>query len=189
MRPARRRLALWPKAIPLPPAPRIITIATENTTDYPSYLVLKKINDYWKIINEGDLITTEKYLGRYFKLTGKVVKGDGLGKKINYPTANLLIKEKYKIIPKDGVYFIKTKVDNKLYNGMMNIGIRPTVDGQKKVIEVHILDFDQDIYEQNLTVMVYEYIRGEVKFDGLEALKAQLAKDKITTAAILKKYQ
>jgi riboflavin kinase/FMN adenylyltransferase len=71
----------------------------------------------------------------------------------------------------------------------MNIGIRPTVDGQKKVIEVHILDFDQDIYEQNLTVMVYEYIRGEVKFDGLEALKAQLAKDKITTAAILKKYQ
>jgi riboflavin kinase/FMN adenylyltransferase len=63
------------------------------------------------------------------------------------------------------------------------------VDGQKKVIEVHILDFDQDIYEQNLTVMVYEYIRGEVKFDGLEALKAQLAIDKITTAAILKKYQ
>jgi riboflavin kinase/FMN adenylyltransferase len=63
------------------------------------------------------------------------------------------------------------------------------VDGQKKVIEVHILDFDQDIYEQNLTVMVYEYIRGEVKFDGLEALKAQLAKDKITAAAILKKYQ
>jgi riboflavin kinase/FMN adenylyltransferase len=72
---------------------------------------------------------------------------------------------------------------------MMNIGIRPTVDGQKKVIEVHILDFDQDIYEQNLTVMVYEYIRGEVKFDGLEALKAQLAKDKITAATILKKYQ
>jgi riboflavin kinase/FMN adenylyltransferase len=71
---------------------------------------------------------------------------------------------------------------------MMNIGIRPTVDGQKKVIEVHILDFDQDIYEQNLTVMVYEYIRGEVKFDGLEALKAQLAKDKITATAILKKY-
>jgi len=72
---------------------------------------------------------------------------------------------------------------------MMNIGIRPTVDGQKKVIEVHILDFDQDIYEQNLTVMVYEYIRGEVKFDGLEALKAQLAKDKITAAAILNKYK
>jgi riboflavin kinase/FMN adenylyltransferase len=71
----------------------------------------------------------------------------------------------------------------------MNIGIRPTVDGQKKVIEVHILDFDQDIYEQNLTVMVYEYIRGEVKFDGLEALKAQLAKDKITAAAILKNYK
>jgi riboflavin kinase/FMN adenylyltransferase len=69
----------------------------------------------------------------------------------------------------------------------MNIGIRPTVDGQKKVIEVHIFNFDQDIYEQYITVMVYEFIRGEVKFDGLDALKHQLGQDKITASAILAK--
>jgi riboflavin kinase/FMN adenylyltransferase len=71
----------------------------------------------------------------------------------------------------------------------MNIGIRPTVDGQKKVIEVNIFNFDQDIYEQFITVMVYEFIRGEVKFDGLDALKNQLGQDKITTSAILAKYE
>ena len=74
-------------------------------------------------------------------------------------------------------------------HGMMNIGIRPTVDGQKKVIEVNIFNFDQDIYEQFITVMVYEFIRGEVKFDGLDALKNQLGQDKITTSAILAKYE
>ncbi len=71
---------------------------------------------------------------------------------------------------------------------MMNIGIRPTVDGQKKVIEVNIFDFDQDIYEQYITVMVYEFIRGEVKFNGLDALKDQLNKDKISATTILEKY-
>ena len=70
----------------------------------------------------------------------------------------------------------------------MNIGVRPTVDGHKKVIEVNIFDFDKDIYEQNLTVLVFDYIRGEVKFNGLEALKEQLNKDRIAAAAILQKY-
>jgi len=122
---------------------------------------------------------------------GFVVRGNQIGRTIGFPTANLHINNEEKIIPSNGVYAVKVKgkcLGDIIYNGMMNIGIRPTVDGQKKVIEVHILNFDQDIYEQNLTVMVYEYIRGEVKFDGLEALKAQLAKDKITAGAILKKY-
>ena len=131
-------------------------------------------------------------LGYPYLFDGFVVRGNQIGRTIGFPTANLHINNEEKIIPSNGVYAVKVKgncLGKIIYNGMMNIGIRPTVDGQKKVIEVHILDFDQDIYEQNLTVMVYEYIRGEVKFDGLEALKAQLAKDKITTAAILKKYQ
>ncbi|MEY4098680.1 MAG: hypothetical protein RL170_1524 [Bacteroidota bacterium] len=130
-------------------------------------------------------------LGYPYLFDGFVVRGNQIGRTIGYPTANLHINNEEKIIPSNGVYAVKVKgkcLGNTIYNGMMNIGIRPTVDGQKKVIEVHILDFDQDIYEQNLTVMVYEYIRGEVKFDGLEALKAQLAKDKITAAAILKNY-
>jgi len=130
-------------------------------------------------------------LGYPYLFDGFVVRGNQIGRTIGFPTANLHINNEEKIIPSNGVYAVKVKgkcLEDIIYNGMMNIGIRPTVDGQKKVIEVHILDFDQDIYEQNLTVMVYEYIRGEVKFDGLEALKAQLAKDKITAGAILKKY-
>ena len=130
-----------------------------------------------KSINEGNLKTTKLYLGRFFCLTGKVVKGDGLGKQINYPTANILIKEDYKIIPKDGVYYIKTEVDNKLYNGMMNIGHRPTIGTKEKSIEVNLFNFDRDIYDKIISVDVVEKIRDEKKFSSIEALKAQLAKD------------
>ena len=143
-------------------------------------------------ILEHQIEKANALLGYPYLFEGFVVRGNQIGRTIGFPTANLHINNEEKIIPSNGVYAVKVKgkcLAGTIYNGMMNIGIRPTVDGQKKVIEVHILDFDQDIYEQNLTVMVYEYIRGEVKFDGLEALKAQLAKDKITAAAILKKYQ
>lgn len=142
-------------------------------------------------ILEQQIEKANALLGYPYLFDGFVVRGNQIGRTIGYPTANLHINNEEKIIPSNGVYAVKVKgkcLGNTIYNGMMNIGIRPTVDGQKKVIEVHILDFDQDIYEQNLTVMVFEYIRGEVKFDGLEALKAQLAKDKITAAAILKNY-
>jgi riboflavin kinase/FMN adenylyltransferase len=143
-------------------------------------------------ILEHQIEKANALLGYPYLFEGFVVRGNQIGRTIGFPTANLHINNEEKIIPSNGVYAVKVKgkcLAGTIYNGMMNIGIRPTVDGQKKVIEVHIFDFDQDIYEQNLTVMVYEYIRGEVKFDGLEALKAQLAKDKITAAAILKKYQ
>jgi len=143
-------------------------------------------------IQEHQIEKANALLGYPYLFDGFVVRGNQIGRTIGFPTANLHINNEEKIIPSNGVYAVKVKgkcLGDTIYNGMMNIGIRPTVDGQKKVIEVHILDFDQDIYEQNLTVMVYEYIRGEVKFDGLEALKVQLAKDKITTAAILKKYK
>ena len=143
-------------------------------------------------IQEHAIEKANALLGYPYLFDGFVVRGNQIGRTIGFPTANLHINNEEKIIPSNGVYAVKVKgkcLGGTIYNGMMNIGIRPTVDGQKKVIEVHILDFDQDIYEQNLTVMVYEYIRGEVKFDGLDALKAQLAKDKITAAAILKKYQ
>jgi len=142
-------------------------------------------------ILEHQIEKANALLGYPYLFEGFVVRGNQIGRTIGFPTANLHINDEEKIIPSNGVYAVKVKgkcLGDTIYNGMMNIGIRPTVDGQKKVIEVHILDFDQDIYEQNLTVMVYEYIRGEVKFDGLEALKAQLAKDKITAATILKKY-
>ena len=142
-------------------------------------------------ILEHNIEKANALLGYPYLFEGFVVRGNQIGRTIGFPTANLHINNEEKIIPSNGVYAVKVKgkcLGDTIYNGMMNIGIRPTVDGQKKVIEVHILDFDQDIYEQNLTVMVYEYIRGEVKFDGLEALKVQLAKDKITVATILKKH-
>jgi riboflavin kinase/FMN adenylyltransferase len=128
-------------------------------------------------INEGDLKTTKIYLGRFFCLTGRVVKGDGLGKQINYPTANISIEEDYKIIPKDGVYYIKTTIDNKLYNGMMNIGHRPTIGTKEKSIEVNLFNFDRDIYDRIISVDVVEKIRDEKKFSSIEALKTQLARD------------
>jgi len=128
-------------------------------------------------INQGDLETTKKYLGRFFSLTGKVIKGDGLGKQIDYPTANLLIEEDYKIIPKDGVYYIRTRIDNKLYNGMMNIGHRPTIGNKAKSIEVNLFNFDRDIYDKIISIDVVVKIRDEKKFSSINALKAQLSKD------------
>ena len=128
-------------------------------------------------VNQGDLETTKKYLGRFFSLTGKVIKGDGLGKQIDYPTANLLIEEDYKIIPKDGVYYIKTRIDNKLYNGMMNIGHRPTIGNKAKSIEVNLFNFDRDIYDKIISIDVVVKIRDEKKFSSINALKAQLSKD------------
>ena len=128
-------------------------------------------------INQGDIKTTEKYLGRYFNLTGKVVKGDGLGKKINYPTANIFIEETYKIIPKDGVYLVETIIEDKLFNGMMNIGHRPTIGTNVKSIEVHLFNFNEDIYGQVISIKMISKIRDEKKFSSIEALKEQLVKD------------
>jgi len=128
-------------------------------------------------INQGDIKTTEKYLGRYFNLTGKVVKGDGLGKKINYPTANIFIEETYKIIPKDGVYLVETIIKDKLFNGMMNIGHRPTIGTKNKSIEVHLFNFNEDIYGQVISITMISKIRDEKKFSSIQALKEQLVKD------------
>ena len=128
-------------------------------------------------INQGDIKTTKKYLGRYFMMTGKVVKGDGLGKKINYPTANIFIEETYKIIPKDGVYLVETKIKDKLFNGMMNIGHRPTIGTNVKSIEVHLFNFNKDIYNQVISIKMISKIRDEKKFSSIQALKDQLVKD------------
>jgi riboflavin kinase/FMN adenylyltransferase len=142
-------------------------------------------------ISEHEIKKANDLLGYAYCFEGFVVRGNQLGRTIGYPTANLHINDEEKLIPANGVYAVKVKGDctnHAIVEGMMNIGIRPTVDGQKKVIEVHIFNFDQDIYEQYITVLVYEFIRGEVKFDGLDALKNQLHQDKINATAILAKY-
>lgn len=142
-------------------------------------------------ITEKHIEQANSLLGYPYSFEGYVVRGNQLGRTIGFPTANLHINDEEKLIPSNGVYAVKVKgkcTKGILLNGMMNIGVRPTVDGHKKVIEVNIFEFDQDIYDQNITVQVYEFIRGEQKFDGLEGLKQQLALDKMHTATILQKY-
>lgn len=137
---------------------------------------------------EKNIVKANALLGYAYFFDGFVVRGNQIGRTIGFPTANLHINDEEKLIPSNGVYAVRVKgsyFGTKVLEGMMNIGVRPTVDGHKKVIEVNIFDFDEDIYEQTLTVMVYEYIRGEVKFDGLDALKAQLKEDAKSAKAIL----
>ncbi|GFZ88907.1 riboflavin biosynthesis protein [Aquaticitalea lipolytica] len=128
-------------------------------------------------LNDGDILTANTYLGYSFYITGKVVKGKGLGRKIGFPTANLEIAEDYKLIPKNGVYVIKTSIENKLVYGMMNIGMNPTVNGTKKTIEAHFFNFNNDIYNQTLKIEFVARLRDEQKFESVELLKKQLKLD------------
>lgn len=135
-----------------------------------------------------NITKANELLGYAYFFDGFVVRGNQIGRTIGFPTANLHINDEEKLIPSNGVYAVRVKgacFGDKVLEGMMNIGVRPTVDGHKKVIEVNIFDFDEDIYEQTLTVMVYDYIRGEVKFNGLDALKAQLNEDVKSAKVIL----
>lgn len=138
-------------------------------------------------IIKGDLKSTKKFLGRHFRITGEVIEGDGIGKKINYPTANIFIKEDYKIIPKDGVYLIKSKIDNIEYYGMMNIGHRPTIGDNEKSIEVHLFNFNYNIYGNKISVDILSKIRDEKKFSSIEALKEQLKKDEALCLKLISK--
>jgi riboflavin kinase/FMN adenylyltransferase len=133
----------------------------------------------------GDVSTANNYLGHPFSLTGRVVDGKKIGREIGYPTANILVEDKYKLIPADGVYAVKVRHDNRMYGGMLNIGNNPTVGGKHKTVEVNIFDFDQDIYEENATIYFIERLRDEVKFNGLQELTDQLAIDKINSLKIL----
>ena len=126
----------------------------------------------------GTISLANEYLGYNYFFTGTVVKGKQLGRTIGFPTANIHIKEDYKLIPKNGVYLVKSLLNGKLIYGMMNIGIRPTLKNGNQTIEVHYLDFKEDLYEQEITVEIIEFIREEHKFDSLEALKNQIQKDR-----------
>ncbi|WP_299164632.1 bifunctional riboflavin kinase/FAD synthetase [uncultured Eudoraea sp.] len=134
---------------------------------------------------DGDIKTANEYLGYNYMLTGVVKKGKGLGRQLSFPTANLFIAEKYKLIPKNGVYVVKSILNGKLFYGMMNIGFNPTVDGSTKSIEIHFFDFNSDLYGQNIQVDIIERIRDEHKFKSLEELKTQLLEDKETSISII----
>jgi len=126
-----------------------------------------------------------KLLGRPYSLSGKVAKGQQVGRTIGFPTANIEIKESYKLVPSDGAYAVQVSVNGSKLRGMMNIGLRPTVEGVHKTIEVHIFDFDKSIYGHQLKVDIIKQIRQEQKFDNLEKLTQQLKKDREVARNIL----
>ncbi len=140
-----------------------------------------------KILAQGDIPRANMLLGRPYELTGRVITGHKLGRKLGYPTANLDTGI-YKILPL-GVFAVKVRVGTKYYDGFCNIGFRPTVNTLNTLlplVEVHIFNFKQSIYGRNITVWFFEKLRNETKFDGLEALKAQLARDKQAATDLLR---
>lgn len=129
---------------------------------------------------EGNMALANDYLGYDYFLTGTIAKGKQLGRTIGFPTANLKIKENYKLIPQNGAYVVKSIIDQKTVYGMMNIGYNPTVAGENLSIEIHYFNFDQDIYDQKITVSILERLRPEQKFGSVDLLKEQLKKDQKT---------
>jgi riboflavin kinase/FMN adenylyltransferase len=130
---------------------------------------------------EGNISLANAYLGYSYMLSGIVLKGNQLGRTIGFPTANIEIPENYKLIPKNGVYIVTAIVNKKTIFGMMNIGVKPTLGENLLSIEVHLLQFSEDIYGQEIQVNVIERLRDEQKFESFESLKSQLEIDKTNT--------
>jgi riboflavin kinase/FMN adenylyltransferase len=136
---------------------------------------------------EGNMALANEYLGYDYFLTGVVSKGKQLGRTIGFPTANLKIGDNYKLIPRNGVYVVKSTIDQKTVFGMMNIGFNPTLGEKNLSIEIHYFDFDTDLYDQKISVSLLEYLRPEQKFDSVALLKDQLKKDEKAALDYLKK--
>jgi len=130
-----------------------------------------------KAIDSGDIEMANAYLGYAYLLTGEIIKGKGIGRKMNFPTVNLDIAEDYKLIPKKGVYIVKANFDTCTNFGIMNIGFRPTVGGSGQTIEIHLLDFNGDLYGKKMQVEVLKRLRDEKKFESVEELALQISKD------------
>jgi riboflavin kinase / FMN adenylyltransferase len=136
-----------------------------------------------KALVTGHVHEANELLGRPYSLSGTVVKGKQLGRTIGFPTANLHVHESYKLIPMNGVYIIHAIYDGQRYRGMLNIGVRPTVDGTIRTIEAHLFDFDKEIYGEDLTLELLHYLRPEQKFEGLDMLVKQINIDKENSLA------
>lgn len=136
-------------------------------------------------LSDGNIVKANAYLGYNFMLNGIVNKGKGLGRQLDFPTANIEVEEDYKLVPKQGAYIVKSIIDSTLVYGMMNIGMNPTVNGDKETIEVHFFNFSSDIYNQTIQVEFLKRIRDEQKFESVDALKSQLKKDKETALTFI----
>lgn len=138
---------------------------------------------------EGNMALANEFLGYDYFISGTILKGKQLGRTIGFPTANLQIDENYKLIPRNGVYVVKSTINKKTVFGMMNIGFNPTVAGENLSIEIHYFDFDGELYGQKISVSLLEYLRPEQKFDSVDLLKQQLEKDKKAAFDYINKLQ
>lgn len=139
-----------------------------------------------KALLDGNVFTANNYLGYNYFLSGKIVTGKKIGRTIGFPTANIEISENYKLIPRNGVYIVSSKINNVKYFGMMNIGVNPTVEGLGQKIEVHFFDFNKNIYDEAVQIDIYYRIRDEKKYNSLDELKSQLKKDESTSREFIK---
>ena len=130
-----------------------------------------------KALNEGDIDTANSYLGYHFMISGEVIKGKAIGRTIQYPTANLKLKESYKLVPKNGVYVVQSLIEGKRIFGITSIGTNPTVGGKEKTIETHFLNFNEDLYGKEITIEFLKFIRDEETFDTVEILRQEIIKD------------
>ncbi len=134
----------------------------------------------------GDVKTAATLLNYPFHLTGKVIKGDQIGRRLGFPTANILVAETYKLIPADGIYAVTVEINEQVYKGMGYIGHRPTINGMSRNIEVNIFDFEGDLYGMNIRVHFYDFIRGDIRFNSLDELREQLQRDKEISVGLLR---
>ena len=139
-----------------------------------------------KSLINGEIRLANKFLGYNFFFSGNVVHGNNIGKTISFPTANIKIDAPYKLVPKNGVYIVKTIIDNQITFGMMNIGYNPTFNGKQKSIEIHFMNFNKNIYDKTLTIEMILRIRNEIKFNSVDDLKKQLEQDKLSTLNYIK---
>lgn len=138
-----------------------------------------------KALQNDEIELANEFLGYPFFVSGKVTRGDQIGRTIGYPTANILIEETYKLIPADGIFAVKVQLSGQEYKGMGYIGHRPTINGMTRNIEVNLFDFDQDIYTQNIRMELLHFVRGDIKFESLEQLQKQLGQDKKDVLSLL----
>jgi len=140
-----------------------------------------------KALEDGNIVLANQYLGYDYFITGIVQKGKQLGRTIGFPTANIKIPENYKLIPKNGVYIVKSNFQNETKFGVMNIGTNPTVEGKNLSLEVYYLNHNSNLYGQKIKVSILAYVRDEKKFESVGLLKQQLEKDVATTIAFIDK--
>lgn len=161
-----------------------------NTTIIPSFIIDDRIISSTKIRNalmEGNVALTAKMLGRYYSFSGTVVGGDKRGRELGYPTANIELELKEKLLPLIGIYAVRVTVNNQKHKGLLSIGRRPTFYEDGEVVsEVYIYDFNKQIYDEKLTIELVERLRGEEKFNSTDELIAQMNQDRDNGMNVLK---